>query len=49
MSYALSYAFAPDIQEAVLNGLVDGQGAEMALRALANEPFWAEQRPSHPN
>jgi ParB-like chromosome segregation protein Spo0J len=35
---------APDIQEAVLDGKVDGPGAELALRAVAGEPLWAIQR-----
>ena len=35
---------APDIQEAVLDGLVDGKGAELALRAKAGLPLWSKQR-----
>ena len=35
---------APDIQEAVLDGRVDGLGIEKALRAVAEEPIWAGQR-----
>ena len=35
---------APDIQEAVLDGKVDGPGAELALRKAAGESLWAEQR-----
>ena len=34
---------APDIQEAVLDGEVDGPGAERALRAIAEEPPWSGQ------
>lgn len=35
---------APDIQEAVLDGKVDGPGVELALRKLAEEAEWAGQR-----
>lgn len=35
---------APDIQEAVLDGEVDGPGAELALRAIADEPAWSRQK-----
>ena len=35
---------APDIQEAVLDGKVDGPGAERALRAVAVQPVWLRQR-----
>ena len=35
---------APDIQEAVLGGKVDGPGVEKALRAVAEVPLWTEQR-----
>ena len=38
---------APDIQKAVLDGRVDGPGVEKALRAVAAEPVWAEQRRIH--
>ncbi len=34
---------APDIQEAVLDGRVDGRGAELALRKVAGEAVWAAQ------
>lgn len=37
---------APDIQEAVLDGKVDGPGAELALRMVAAEVVWAAQRRS---
>ena len=37
---------APDIQEAVLDGRVDGPGAELALRATAEEAVWERQRPA---
>ena len=39
---------APDIQEAVLGGKVDGRGAELALRAVAEEPEWLAQRGAGP-
>ena len=35
---------APDIQEAVLDGEVDGTGVEKALRAVASETRWRGQR-----
>jgi len=35
---------APDIQEAVLDGKVDGPGAELALRRVAEEAVWGRQR-----
>ena len=35
---------APGIQEAVLDGKVDGRGAEKALRTAAAEPMWCAQR-----
>ncbi len=35
---------APDIQEAVLDGKIDGPGAERALRTLASSPNWVSQR-----
>ncbi len=35
---------APNIQEAVLDGKVDGPGAEIALRRIAEEPIWSTQR-----
>lgn len=34
---------APDIQEAVLDGHLDGPGAEVALRKTADELVWARQ------
>jgi hypothetical protein len=34
---------APGIQEAVLDGRVDGRGVERALRELAEEPRWPTQ------
>jgi len=35
---------APDIQEAVLAGEVDGPRAEKTLRAVARSVLWAKQR-----
>ena len=35
---------APDIQEAVLFGEVEGLGGEKALRAVAEEVLWSPQR-----
>jgi hypothetical protein len=35
---------APGIQEDVLDGKVDGPGADLALHAMAREPVWADQR-----
>ena len=34
---------APDIQEAAHDGAVDGPGAELAPRNVAQEPVWAKQ------
>ncbi len=35
---------APDIQEAVLDGDVDGHESEKALRAVADKHLWTNQR-----
>jgi hypothetical protein len=35
---------APEIQETVLDGHVDGPGTERALRAVAAEACWGRQR-----
>jgi hypothetical protein len=35
---------APDIQEVVLDGVVDGQCAEMALRKITRDVSWSVQR-----
>ena len=35
---------APDIQEAILDGVVDGPGVDMVLRKIAEEVSWGVQR-----